>query len=172
MFRPLETERLILKNIGSDDRAFILDMFSDDAVNKYLFDAEPLQNLEEADEIIDFYIQSEPRNQHRWIISRKEDNLKIGTCGFHCWDTNQSIVEIGYDLKKAFHGNGYMTEALQELIEFASNEMEVKTINACIYKENVNSIKLVQKFGFIMTGTKNETFRGEQYIHHIYSLQR
>ncbi len=172
MFRPLETERLILKSIGSDDRAFILDMFSDDAVNKYLFDAEPLQNLEEADEIIDFYIQPEPRNQHRWIIIRKEDNLKIGTCGFHCWDTNLSKVEIGYDLKKVFHGNGYMTEALQELIEFASNEMKVNTINACIYTENVKSIKLVQKFGFIMTGTKSETFRGEQYLHHIYSLQR
>ena len=138
MFRPLETERLILKSIGSDDREFILNMFSDDAVNKYLFDAEPLQNLEEADEIIDFYIQPEPRNQHRWIIIRKEDNLKIGTCGFHCWDTNLSKVEIGYDLKKVFHGNGYMTEALQELIEFASNEMKVKTINACIYTENVH----------------------------------
>lgn len=172
MFRPLETERLILKNIGSDDRAFILDMFSDDAVNKYLFDSEPLQNLEEADEIIDFYIQPEPRNQHRWIITRKEDNLKIGTCGFHCWDTNLSNVEIGYDLKKAFHGNGYMTEALQELIEFASNEMKVKTINACIYTDNVDSIKLVQKFGFIKTGSKNETFRGEQYLHHIFALQR
>lgn len=172
MFRPLETERLILKNIERDDREFILNMFSDEAVNKYLFDAEPLQNLEEADEIIDFYLQPEPRNQHRWIIIRKVDDLKIGTCGFHCWDTNQSKVEIGYDLKKAFHGNGFMSESLKELIEFASNEMKVKTINACIYTENVKSIKLVQKFGFIMTGTKNETFKGEQYLHQIYSLQR
>lgn len=63
-FQEIETERLLLKNISFDDRDFMLKEFSDDAVNRYLFDVEPLSNLEEADELINFYLQPEPRAQH------------------------------------------------------------------------------------------------------------
>ena len=61
LFHEIETERLRLKNISFEDREFMSKQFSDDSVNKYLFDAEPLNNLKEADELIDFYLQPEPR---------------------------------------------------------------------------------------------------------------
>ena len=41
LFKNIETDRLVLKNIAIDDRNFIFNHFSDDVVNKYLFDAEP-----------------------------------------------------------------------------------------------------------------------------------
>ena len=99
-FKNLETERLILKNIGSDDRDFVFSQFSDEVVTRYLFDAEPLTDIAGADEIITFYIQPEPRAQHRWILINKSDNIKIGTCGFHRWNSNEYKVEVGYDLKE------------------------------------------------------------------------
>ena len=81
IFESLMTDRLILRNIGNDDRDFIFSLFSDDDVNMYLFDAEPLTDISGADEIISFYLEPEPRNQHRWIIIRKADSVKMGTCG-------------------------------------------------------------------------------------------
>ena len=36
-FKELETDRLFLKNISSDDREFIFTVFSNDDVKKYLF---------------------------------------------------------------------------------------------------------------------------------------
>lgn len=39
--------------------------------------------MEQAQKWIDFYLESEPRNQHRWIMVLKENSEKIGTCGFH-----------------------------------------------------------------------------------------
>jgi [ribosomal protein S5]-alanine N-acetyltransferase len=101
-FKELETDRLVLKNICSEDKDFILKQFSNDTVNQYLFDAESLNNLEEANELIDFYIQPEPRTQHRWILILKVNGIKIGTCGFHCWNKNNNSVEIGYDLQKQY----------------------------------------------------------------------
>ncbi|MCD8502522.1 MAG: GNAT family N-acetyltransferase [Bacillaceae bacterium] len=92
-YTNLETDRLLLKNIDSADREFIFSQFSDDDTNEYLFDAESLTDISEADEIIDFYLQPEPRAQHRWIILRKVDRVKIGTCGVHCWNTGDSTVE-------------------------------------------------------------------------------
>lgn len=169
-YKTIETERLLLKNIDNDDREFIFSQFTDDDINQYLFDAEPLKDIHEADEIINFYLTPEPRPQHRWILVRKADGLKMGTCGFHCLSTEDSRVEIGYDLKKEFWGNGYMYEALSGIIDFAKKSLDIKEINACIYIDNDKSIRLAEKLGFVLTGSKFEIFRGREYLHNIYSL--
>jgi len=169
--KELETERMLLKNISSDDREFVFSQFSDDKVNKYLFDAEPLVDIQGADEIIDFYLQPEPRSKHRWILIRKSDKIKMGTCGFHCWNSNAGTVEVGYDMKEAFWGNSYMQEAMKEIIAFAVQNMNIKRIDACVYVGNSKSIAVVERLGFSFDGvTKNEVFRGLEYPHNIYSL--
>ena len=89
--------------------------------------------MQGADEIIAFYLQPEPRLQHRWIIMKKSDGTKMGTCGFHCWNKTDGNVEVGYDLKEKFWGNGYMQEAMKAIITFVQEEMYIKEISACIY---------------------------------------
>ena len=169
-FINLETNRLILKNIGTDDRDFIFGLFSNDDVNNFLYDAEPLTNISGADEIINFYLELEPRNQHRWIIIRKMDNIKMGTCGFHCWNKNNSKVEMGYDLHKEFWGNGYMQEALIEIMTFAEKIMSINEIEVHIYVDNEKSIRLIERLDFKITGVKNYQFRSNEYPHKIYTL--
>lgn len=170
-FKEFETDRLILKNISKDDRAFILRQFSNDRMNEFLFDAEPLKSLEEADEIIDFYLQPEPREQHRWVLILKSNGSPIGTCGFHCWDRKNNQVDIGYDLQEEHWGQGLMTEALQAILLFAENKMNVEKINAHIYVDNARSIKIAKKLGFIFSGeTEICVFRDRKYLHNIYSF--
>jgi ribosomal-protein-alanine N-acetyltransferase len=171
-FTNLETKRLFLKNISKGDRDFIFSLFSSSNidVNKYLFDAETLVDVSEADDIINFYMEPEPRYQHRWVIINKSNNIKMGTCGFHCWNKIDSKVEMGYDLHKDFWGNGYMQEAITEIIKFAEKTMRVKEIDAHIYPENIRSIKLVERLGFEVSGITNYEFRGQQYPHKIFTL--
>jgi len=169
-FSELETERLFLKNIAIDDRNFIFSQFSDDVVHRYLFDREPVTDMKGADEILELYIQPEPRTMHRWIIIRKSDNIKMGTCGFHCWNRTHCKVDVGYDLKKEFWGNGYMQEAMKEIIAFAKEKMCIKEISACIYHDNQKSIHLAENLGFVLSGSSIEVFRNEEYLHNIYSL--
>ncbi len=169
-FENLETYRLYLKNIDISDKEFIFSQFSDDTVNRYLYDAEPLSDISEADEIIEFYTEPEPRIQNRWIIIRKSDNKKMGTCGFHCWDKKLGRVEAGYDLKEEFWGNGYMQEAMKEIINFAKNQMHVNEISACISTENQKSIRLAENLGFVFSSSSTVIFREKEYPHYIYSL--
>lgn len=171
LFKDLETERLLLKSISEDDASFILKQFSNDKVNRYLFDAEPMKNIQEADEIIDFYMQPEPRLQHRWILVTKEEGIKIGTCGFHYWDRGSNACDIGYDLNEAYWGKGYMVEVMKEILLFAVEQMKLKRINACIYPENKSSLRLAEKLGFKYEGeTQNLIFRGKEYQHWILTL--
>lgn len=170
MFKNLETDRLLLRNIETEDRDFIFHQFSNDIVNRYLFDAEPLTKPEQADEIIDFYIHPEPRLQHRWIIIHAADHSKMGTCGFHCWNKNAGIIDIGYDLREEYWGKGYMKEALNEIIAYADEIMRVKEIRAIISVDNTKSIRLAESLGFKVTGSEYVLFRNEKYLHNIYSL--
>lgn len=170
LFNNLETERLFLDNIEINDREFIFSQFSDEVVNRYLFDAEPLVDISEADEVINFYTISEPRLQHRWVIRRKSDNRKMGTCGFHCWNQADGKVEVGYDLKEEFWGNGYMQEAMKAIIAFGIDEMRINEISACIYIDNQKSIRLVENLGFVLLDSIYQLFRSQEYLHNIYSF--
>jgi len=168
-FRELVTERLILRNIGHHDREFIYRQFSDLEVNRYLFDTEPLSSVEEADALIRFYLEEEPRWQHRWILTRKEDGEKMGTCGFHCWNKKSGICEIGYDLYPDYWKQGYMAEALTAIIDFGQKTMKLKKLEAHIYIGNADSIQSARRQQFVDSKqTYMETFRGIKYPHVIY----
>jgi ribosomal-protein-alanine N-acetyltransferase len=170
-YQELETERLILKNISPTDREFIFAQFSNEKVNEYLYDEELLTDISRADEIIDFFTQPEPRDHHRWIIVRKSDQVKIGTCGFHLFEGNKCSAEIAYDLNDSYWGKGYAREALAKIISFAKNSMKLKQVYARIFTKNDRSIKLVEHFGFKKTGEKNLVFRNKEYLHYIYTLE-
>lgn len=170
-FKNLSTDRLVLQTISSGDMDYILEHFRDEAVNTYLYDAEPLASLDEALEIIDFYVNGQPRLQVRWIIVEKASGQKIGTCGFHRWNQETGAIEMGYDLNKAFWGLGIMTEALEAILHYAKTEMGVKTVKAHIFVGNAASLRLAEKLGFVRTGEYNEVFRGEEYPHWIYTKE-
>ena len=50
MFKNLETERLLLKSIDKNDRDFIFKEFTNDFINNYLYDEEPMTNISDADD--------------------------------------------------------------------------------------------------------------------------
>lgn len=171
MFEPLETKRLLLKNIGFDDAEFLYREFSTDEVNAYLYDSDPISSIEEANTWVTFYTRPEPRNQHRWILVLKQTGEKIGTCGVHCWDRESASAEVGYDLQPAYWRKGYMSEAMQALCAFARDRMEAKSLILHIAEDNIASIKTAEKFGFRKTGqTYYEEFHGNSYLHFVYQL--
>ena len=95
-------------------------------------------------------------------ITTENRCIKDGACGFHSWDLKIRNVEIGYDLREEFWGNGYMQEALKEIIEFTKIRMNIKAIIACIYINNLKSVNLVTRLGFVKITCTKELFRGPE----------
>lgn len=168
MFKDIETKRLLLKCIDQSDRDFIFEEYQDGFITQYQYDEEPMTNIKEADDLIEFYTTKEPRNQNRWVIIDKNRKIKMGTCGFHLWDKEKNIVEIGFELMEKYNGKGYMTEAVEAIIEFARIQMKIGIIKAFVYVENDKCKRLVERFGFKKAGKKEYVFRGKIYLHDIY----
>lgn len=170
MIVNIETERMLLKCVDQSDRDFIFEEFQNDFINKYLFDAEPMTNIEQADELIEFYNMKEPRNQNRWVLINNE-NIKMGTCGFHLWDRKKNNVEIGFELMQQYNGKGYMTEAIEAIIQYAQIEMKVNKIIAIVFIDNRKCKGLLEKFGFKKVDQEEYKFKANIYLHDIYELQ-
>jgi len=168
MFKDIETKRLILKCIDQSDRDFIFEEYQNEFITRYQYDEEPMTDIKEADELIEFYNMKEPRNQNRWVIIDKNGKNKMGTCGFHLWDREKNEVEIGFELTEKYNGKGYMTEAVEAIIEFAKTQMKAGTIKAVVYVENDNCKRLVERFEFKKAGREECVFRGKIYLHDIY----
>jgi [ribosomal protein S5]-alanine N-acetyltransferase len=170
LFRDLETPRLLLKSLSDEDLDFVFRQFSDPVVCKYLYDEEPFTEVAQAAGLIQYFRQPEPRCQHRWVVVRKSDGAKMGTCGFHHWIPADNTAETGYDLREEYWGNGYMLEALRAIIRFAREDMKLARIDAVIYGENIKSASLAQKLGFVRNGSTFEVFRGVKMPHDVYIL--
>jgi len=62
-------------------------------------------------------------------------------------------------------------EAVEALIEFARNKMDVNQIIAIVSINNRQCKRLLEKFGFIIVDKEECMFRGSMYLHDIYTLE-
>ena len=149
-FPEYETERLILRQIVSDDAPSIMAIFEDEAVTQY-YDLYTFTRITESVELIEYFSESyRSERQIRWGIVRKEDDRLIGTCGFVALHNHRG--EIGYDLAGAYWRQGYMTEALEALLEIGFDDMQFHRIEALVMVDNVASAGLLRKLGFTEEG--------------------
>ena len=173
-FPLLQTERLLLRALTSADLEFIYRHFTDPDITYYLHDEEPIKSRQEAQAIVDFYTQSGAKPYNRWVIVGKSDNRPIGTCGYHKWRKSHFCAEIGYDLGKAYWKQGFMTEALKEVLEFGFGRMGLNRIEALVHPDNLASIRLLERLAFQSEGTMRDYYfqRGMFHDSLIFSLLR
>ncbi|WP_010096952.1 GNAT family N-acetyltransferase [Ornithinibacillus scapharcae] len=172
-FPNIETDRLLLRNVNDEDVDFIYKHFSDERVCEFLYDEELFTNRNDAINFVKWNKNPEEKGYNRWVIIKKGAKQEpIGTCGYDNWDRMNNIAEIGYDLWHEYWGQGYMKEALIRAIESGFKHMNLNRINAYVALENDNSIKLLEKLGFVNEGVYRDKhlFRGSYYDHYSFSL--
>ena len=91
-----------------------------------------------------------------FALVRREDGCAIGGIGFHGVPDEEGRTEIGYDLTEAARGNGYATEALRALSDWALARDDVRTLFATIERDNVPSQAVITRAGFRKAGEDEE----------------
>jgi ribosomal-protein-alanine N-acetyltransferase len=96
-------------------------------------------------------------------IIRQQDEVVIGQCGFHGPPEFAGRAEIGYTVFPDYRSVGYATEAVGGLAELAS-ENGSKVIFASVSPDNLPSIRVVEKAGFVRTEVQRNKDDGEEYV--------
>jgi ribosomal-protein-alanine N-acetyltransferase len=109
--------------------------------------------------------QYKSKDYGRWGIFTTLNSEFIGLCGLTMEE--DSVVHINYRLASKSHGNGYATETVNGLIEYAKNNLKIESISALIEPENVSSINVVLRSGFTMK--EESTFKG--FSVNVYQIQ-
>lgn len=88
-------------------------------------------------------------NKHSFYWAITHDNKIIGTCGFNYWNKDQRRAEISYDLDYNYWNRGITTKAIKAICDFLFNNTSVQRIQATVALENIGSIRVLEKSGFI-----------------------
>jgi ribosomal-protein-alanine N-acetyltransferase len=94
-------------------------------------------------------------NSIHWVISSVLSGEVLGTCGFYR-GFQDDIGEIGYVLKKAYQGQGYMAEAISLMLDFGFKELKLKAIRGLTSHTNQASINVLRRAGFKMSETVDD----------------
>lgn len=144
----LITERLELRPVCFDDKESIFEYRSDSVTNKY--QGWIPRSVEEVEAFIQ-NLSVEINQVETWfqlVIIEKESRKIIGDIGIHFIGMENSQVEIGCTISKAYQKMGYATEGLIAVIDFLFNNLGKHRVIASIDPANINSIRLMNALGF------------------------
>lgn len=135
---------IYIRNYELADKLFCTNMWFDKVNGKYLSDpTEEFVDDNYCQAVDDMY--NSP-NGYYFIITRICDNSRIGSfCAFP--DETEQIIDIGYCIHQLYWRQGYATECLKMIIEWAQTQ-NFTTITAEVAKDNIASCKLLEKFNF------------------------
>lgn len=146
----LTTDRLVLRELHEEDRAVVQAYWADERFLAFY----PPDRLspEYCDETIDSALTALaefPRMGHHWAITLNGET--VGLIRLELSKRN-STGDIGYELAPDHWGNGYATEALQEVVRFGFEELELHRLCAWAYDRNKASQRVLLKAGFTHEG--------------------
>lgn len=148
-FPVLETSRLKLRRITADDVMPIFKLRSDPQAMKYVprpLAVTPEDALKHIQMIDQKVIENEGIN---WAITIKGNDDFIGIIGLFVIKKEDFRAEIGYMLLPEHHNNGYVSEAIERVLEYGFQGLKLHSVEAIIDPDNIASEKVLQKNGFI-----------------------
>lgn len=99
-----------------------------------------------------------------WTIILKSDNKMVGDLCFIGEPCAEGEIEIGYGIYDEFRNKGYMAEAVNGMIQWASKQQNVKAIIASTEKNNIASFAVLKKNNFIKINETEELFMWKKQL--------
>jgi RimJ/RimL family protein N-acetyltransferase len=99
------------------------------------------------------------RTDLRLHLILKETGQLIGSSGLHRIDWQSRKFEIGYWVRTSFGNQGYITEAVEAITNFAIHELQANRIEIRCDGRNARSARVAERQGFTLEGIlRNDTF--------------
>lgn len=151
----LETERFLLVPFAKEDMDAYFDILRDDRVQRYLGGGVPLFDKEP--NITDWLHNINDRLLKRklvftWCVKEKETRRVIGRIDLGGF-IKQTMGEIAYHYAYDSWGRGVASEVVARVTEFGLHELGLRRVQALVHIENVASMRVLEKNGYLREGT-------------------
>ncbi len=148
-FPILQSERLSFRSLEESDVHEVYNLRSNAEVMRYI----PRPLAKTTDDALE-HIRSVQKIIHNkeginWAIQIKGSSKLIGIAGFYRLQPENFRGELGYILAPEYHNQGYITEAVKTLLNYAFNILNFHSIEAIIDPDNVASERVLLKSGFV-----------------------
>lgn len=157
--KEIHTERLIIRPFKETDLEDIFEYASDKKV-VHFFKWPAHKNIEETKTFFYKTIFNQPG-----LFAIETEKKCIGSVEININTTNHK-ASIGYVLNRNYWNQGYMTEALNKMIEVCFNDLKLNRIEAAYLIGNDASGRVMKKCGMKLEGINKESVRrNNQYYH-------
>ena len=147
-FIPLQTERLILRELTPDDTPALAQILGDAEVMRH--SVAGVLSEKATGEFIDWCrISYCERGFGPWAVVEKSTSTLAGFCGLNAEVVDEKHeIEIGYRLATRLWGKGLGTEAARSAVSCGFDQMRASSLIAIVQPANFASVKVIQKLGF------------------------
>lgn len=154
----LTTERLILRPWEESDAESLYEYAKDPQVGP-IAGWPPHISVEDSREIIKSVLAVD----ETYAICKRQDNRAIGSIGLmrgeqSNLDISEDEGEIGYWIGVPFWGQGYVPEAVRELIRHGFEDLKLKRIWCGYFEGNEKSKRVQEKCGFSYHHTNKDIY--------------
>lgn len=142
--KTLETTRLILRKWRNNDVSDLFEIMRNSSV--LMGGWEPHSNINFSIEVLNEYIESD----ERWAVELKDSRKVIGAIRVYP-DNNRGkffAKYINYVLSEDYWDKGYITEAVNRIIKYLFEEMNIDLLSAFHYPDNIKSKRILENCGF------------------------
>lgn len=170
-----ETPRLIARALREEDIPHIAACRSHPEVARY--QNWETYSLEDARELVSEMMLKQPGDAgwFQWALERRSDGAVIGDCGLKIEPSDPRLGQIGYTIAFPLWGQGYGTETVRGLIEFAFASLPaLHRISTDTDGRNAASIRVLEKAGLIREAFQRQSWwsKGEWTDNVIFAILR
>ena len=155
LFEELRGERVLVRPYREKDAEALFEAMNEsrDHLRPWLPFADEHQSVEESRNwIIHQMAQWLLRDDLMLSIWELSTGRYLGGTGLHPLDWKIGYFEIGYWLRAAAEGYGYVTEAVQLLTNYALNSLQANRLEIRCDELNVRSAAVPKRLGYLLEG--------------------
>ncbi|PHR46185.1 MAG: GNAT family N-acetyltransferase [Fluviicola sp.] len=150
----LKSARTVLRIVIENDLEFIHSLHSLKETDRYNTLGIPA-DVSETKKVLDKWLSdynASPIASYTFIIQDVVSEKPIGVIGLKMGHPKYKRAEVWFKLHKDFWSQGYATEALNILLNFSFNTLVLHRLEAGCAVDNIGSIKVLEKTGFVREG--------------------
>ncbi len=102
-------------------------------------------------------------------IEDGESGEIVGMIGLRNINRQDRNAEVGYWIGRSFQRRGYAGEALRLILKFAFTELRLVRVYAVVHQNNVASVKLLDRIGFVREGVWRKASRINRRWYDVYA---